>query len=139
METGAMEEQMTLAMDDLEAFYDEPGEYGWIMEGHKHGFGATTVITTRTMPGGGPPLHTHGSEEVHVLPESTFAYVIGERRFVVHGPCMVRIPPETPHTFLNIGDEPVRMVAFFPCDRFWSNYQELGPNPLLDGTPGGQA
>jgi len=118
-------------METLEAFYDEPGEHGWIMEGRKHGFGATSVIVTRTEPNGGPPLHTHDTEEVHVLPDCRFAYVMGERRFTLEGPCLVRIPSGVPHTFLNIGPEAVRLVCFFPANEFWTNYHELGPNPLL--------
>ena len=120
-----------IPIDALEAFYDEPGEYGWIMEGYKHGFSQTSVIVTSTAPQGGPPLHRHSSEEIHVLPECRMAYVMGDRIFEVTGPCMVNIPPGVPHTFLNIGDNLVRIVCFFPANDFWTNYEELGPNPLL--------
>jgi mannose-6-phosphate isomerase-like protein (cupin superfamily) len=116
----------------LESFYDEPGERGWIMEGYKHGFTNSSAIVTETAPRGGPPLHTHHTEEIHILPECRFAYVIGSSRFEVEGPCMVNIPPQVPHTFLNIGDAPVRLICFFPSYDFWNNYVELGPNPLLD-------
>lgn len=118
-------------MEATEAFYDEPGEYGWIMEGYRHGFSQTTVIVTNTAPMGGPPLHSHTSEEIHVLPECRMAYIMGDRRFEVHGPCMVNIPPGLRHTFLNIGDESVRLVCFFPSRNFWTNYEQHGPNPLL--------
>ncbi len=121
-----------IPMERLEAFYDEPGEYGWIMEGHKHGFGLTSVIVTQTAPMGGPPLHTHHSEEVHVLPECRLAYVIGDSTFEAQGPCVVNIPAGVPHTFLNIGRETARLVCFFPNNSFWDNYDELGPNPLLE-------
>ncbi|MEA2572894.1 MAG: hypothetical protein QOH93_192 [Chloroflexia bacterium] len=121
-----------IPMDRLESFYDEPGEYGWIMEGHKHGFANTSVIVTLTSPRGGPPLHTHNSEEIHVLPECHMAYVMGDSTFEVEGPCMMNIPAGVPHTFLNIGPEAVRLVCFFPANGFWDNYDELGPNPLLE-------
>jgi len=124
--------EYAIAMDQLESFYDEPGEHGWIMEGYKHGFNLTSVIITQTAPRGGPPLHTHHTEEVHVLPECRLAYVIGERTFEVEGPCVVNIPPNIPHTFLNLGLEPVRIVCFWPANDFWNNYDELGPNPLLE-------
>ena len=120
-----------IGMDDLESFYDEPGERGWIMEGFKHGFDLTSVIVTETAPQGGPPLHTHHTEEVHVLPECRLAYIMGESTFEVTGPCIVNIPPEIPHTFLNIGEQPVRIVCFWPANDFWNNYVELGSNPLL--------
>jgi mannose-6-phosphate isomerase-like protein (cupin superfamily) len=118
-------------MEALESFYDEPGERGWIMEGYKHGFSNTSIIITQTAPQGGPPLHTHNTEEVHVLPECRLAYVMGDSQFEVEGPCVVNIPAGVPHTFLNIGDSPVRIVCFWPENNFWSNYDEVGPNPLL--------
>jgi len=121
-----------IGMGDMESFYDEPGERGWIMEGEKHGFGNTTVIVTDTAPLGGPPLHSHVSEEIHVLPESLIAYVIGSDFFEVVGPCGIRIPAGVPHTFLNVGADPVRLVCFFPYNNFWGNFEDLGTNPLLE-------
>jgi len=127
-------QQYVIPMDALEEFYDEPGERGWIMEGFKHGFSLTSIIVTETAPQGGPPLHTHHTEEVHVLPECHIAYIIGEATFEVQGPCIVNIPPEVPHTFLNIGEAPARILCFWPANDFWNNYVELGANPLLNGS-----
>jgi mannose-6-phosphate isomerase-like protein (cupin superfamily) len=126
------EAECRIDMGDMEGFYDEPGERGWILEGEKHGFGNTSVIITETASMGGPPLHTHGSEEVHILPKARLAYVMGESYFEVEGPCAMRIPAGIAHTFLNIGAEPVRLVCFFPHNNFWSNYDELGLNPLVE-------
>jgi mannose-6-phosphate isomerase-like protein (cupin superfamily) len=120
-----------IPMNALEAFYDEPGERGWILEGYKHGLTTTSVIVTETAPGGGPPLHLHHTEEIHVLPECQMGYVMGETIFEVTGPCLMRIPAALPHTFLNRGRSPVRLVCFFPAYNFWTNYEELGPNPLI--------
>jgi mannose-6-phosphate isomerase-like protein (cupin superfamily) len=120
-----------VAMEAMEGFYDEPGERGWILEGFKHGLTTTSVIITETAPGGGPPLHRHHTEEVHVLPDCRIAYVIGERTFEAQGPCVIVIPAGRPHTFTNRGPAPARLVCFFPAYNFWTNYEELGPNPLL--------
>jgi mannose-6-phosphate isomerase-like protein (cupin superfamily) len=135
MEAGAMTDNdpYVIPMSRLEAFYDEPGERGWILEGDKHGLAATSAIITETAPGGGPPLHLHHTEELHVLPECQMGYVMGDTEFDVTGPCVVRIPAELPHTFLNRGSSPVRLVCFFPANSFWTNYVETGPNPLLAG------
>ena len=121
-----------IGLEDMESFYDEPGERGWILEGEKHGFSNTSVILTETAPFGGPPLHTHSSEEVHILPKARLAYVMGDSFFEVEGPCAMNIPAGVAHTFLNLGAEPVRLVCFFPHNNFWSNYDEIGPNPLLE-------
>ena len=121
-----------IAMEDMESFYDEPGERGWILEGEKHGFSNVSIIITETAPQGGPPLHTHNTEEIHILPQCRIAYVIEQDFFEVEGPCAVNIPAGTAHTFLNLGDEAIRIVAFWPHNDFWSNYDEIGPNPLLE-------
>lgn len=115
----------------LEAFYDEPGEKGWIMEGYKHGLTTTSLILTETAPGGGPPLHLHHTEEIHVLPVCQMEYIIGDHRFEVTGPGVIAIPAKMPHTFVNRGATTASLVCFFPAYNFWTNYEELGPNPLL--------
>ena len=121
-----------IGMDNMESFYDEPGERGWILEGEKHGFASTSVIITETAPMGGPPMHTHRTEEIHVVPKGRLAYVMGDSYFEIEGPGAMRIPAGLAHTFLNIGPEPIRLVCFFPYNSFWSNYDELGTNPLLE-------
>jgi uncharacterized cupin superfamily protein len=118
-------------LDAMEGFYDEPGERGWTLEGEKHGFSNISVIITETAPFGGPPLHSHSSEEIHILPAAHLAYVMEDHFIEVEGPCAMNIPAGVAHTFLNIGTEAIRIVCFFPHNSFWSNYDELGPNPLL--------
>src|SRR5687768_6372669 len=65
---GALDVEYFIPFAELEAFYDEPGEYGWIMDAHKHGFARISLIVTDTAPRGGPPLHTHTCEEAVVVP-----------------------------------------------------------------------
>jgi hypothetical protein len=57
------------------------------------------------------------------------AYVLGDQRFIVAGPYVVKIPAGVPHTFLNLGDQPFQLIAVFPDAQF--SYEELGPNPLV--------
>lgn len=117
--------------DQMVRFYDPPGEYGYVAEGKDHGFSGLSVIITDTRPGGGPPLHSHDTEEAQVLPEGRYQVLIGDRRFDVEGPATVRIPAGVPHTFVNPGDQPVHIVGVVPGDTI--SYRELGPNPLLGG------
>ncbi len=120
-----------ITMDDLEPFVIEPGERGYIMEGSKHGFAMSSVIVTETAPGGGPRLHTHTTEEVHVLLEGQMRYIIGDTQFDARGPYIVNIPADTPHAFMNSGDVPLRLICFFPYPEIWSQMVGLGRNPLL--------
>lgn len=114
----------------LTSFYDVPGEFGHMLEGGLYGFGSLSFIITETQPGGGPPLHTHTCEEAHILLDGTAAYVLGDQRFTVAGPYVVRIPAGVPHTFLNLGERPFHLIAAFPEPTI--PYTELGPNPLVE-------
>lgn len=116
--------------DHMVHFYDVPGEYGYVMEGKDHGFSAVSVIFTDTWPGGGPPLHLHETEEAQVLRDGRYRVLIGDHRYDVTGPAVVRIPAGVPHTFLNVGDKVIHVVGVFPGEAL--TYEELGPNPLLD-------
>ena len=113
----------------MEAFYDVPGEFGFIAEGERYGFESLSFIITETQPSGGPPLHTHESEEAHILLEGEVEYVIGDRRFAARGPYIARVPKGVPHTFANRGPCSFNLLAVFPSNRL--TYKELGPNPLV--------
>lgn len=57
------------------------------------------------------------------------SYIIGDQRFTVEAPYVVKIPAGTPHTFMNAGSQPVHLVSVFSDSHF--TFTELGPNPLL--------
>jgi mannose-6-phosphate isomerase-like protein (cupin superfamily) len=111
------------------SFYDVPGEFGHAMEGAQYGFTSLSFIISETQPGGGPPLHVHDCEEAHVLLNGKATYLIGDQRFTVEGPYIVKIPAGVPHTFVNAGTQPLRLIAALPKDHI--HYNELGPNPLV--------
>lgn len=120
-----------IPLTDLPSPADAPDQKLWFMEGLKHGFFSTSVLIADVSPGAGPPLHLHYTEEVQVLPECRADFLIGNQRFTVESPGVINIPANTPHTFLNIDDKPVRIVTFFPTSSYETNWQILGPNPLL--------
>lgn len=111
------------------SFYDVPGEFGHAMEGGQYGFSSLSFIITETQPGGGPPLHVHEHEEAHVVLEGKVSYVIGNQRFTVEGPYVVKIPAGVPHTFVNAGTRPLRLIGVLPADHIV--WKSLGPNPLV--------
>jgi mannose-6-phosphate isomerase-like protein (cupin superfamily) len=111
------------------SFYDVPGEFGHAMEGGQYGFKTLSFIITETQPGGGPPLHVHEHEEAHVVLQGKVSYVIGDQRFTVEGPYVVKIPAGVPHTFVNAGTQPLRLIAVLPADHIV--WKPLGPNPLV--------
>ena len=118
-----------IKLKQMTNFYDVPGEWGYYINGEDNGFESLSIIMTETYPHGGPPLHTHETEEAHVLFSGTVEYFIGDRRFTVEGPYIARVPAAVPHTFLNVGKEPFNLTAVFPGKRL--TYNQIGANPLV--------
>ena len=56
----------------------------------------------------GPGLHVHSREdEAAYVVSGVLTFVVGERRFEATSGDLVWLPREVPHTFGNLGDEPV--------------------------------
>jgi mannose-6-phosphate isomerase-like protein (cupin superfamily) len=121
--------EYAIKLQQMTSFYDVPGEAGYLINGGDYGFESLSFIMTETHPHGGPPLHTHDTEEAHVVYRGRMEYIIGDRRFTVDGPYIARVPAGVPHTFINAGDAPVNLTAVFPSKQL--SYAEIGPNPLV--------
>jgi mannose-6-phosphate isomerase-like protein (cupin superfamily) len=120
-------------LEQMSSFYDVPGEAGYFIDGEDYGFDSLSFILTETHPNGGPPLHTHETEEAHVVLRGSMEYIIGDRRFSVQGPYVARVPAGVPHTFLNTGGESLNLTAIFPSKRL--TYTVVGANPLVKTEP----
>jgi len=120
-----------ITLQQMSSFYDVPGEAGFSFNGGDYGFESLSFIMTETQPGGGPPLHKHDTEEAHVVYFGQIEYVVGDRRFKVDAPYVVRIPAGMPHTFMNVSARPVNVTGVFPTKVH--SYTEIGPNPLVRG------
>lgn len=115
-------------LSEMAAIEAGEGERIHLLNGHEHGFESLSFILTETAPGGGPPLHTHESEEAHVLTSGTMSYIIGDQTFVVSAPYILRVPANTPHTFINAGSTPLSLTAVFGSANY--TFKPLAPNPL---------
>ena len=114
----------------LTRFSNVPGEAGHLLEGQRYGFESLSFIIAETHPGAGSPLHTHPYEEANIVLEGIATYVLGDQRFTVAGPYVVKIPAGVPHTFLNIGDRAFYRIDVFPDKQL--RCDERGANPLLE-------
>jgi mannose-6-phosphate isomerase-like protein (cupin superfamily) len=57
----------------------------------------------------GPGLHVHAREDEAVyIVTGVMTFLVGDRRFEAGDGQLVWLPREVPHTFANLGDEPVR-------------------------------
>lgn len=99
-----------------------PGEYVRIVEGKRHGFNNTTVGITVTNQGGGAPLHTHETEETHVLTRGKVRYQLGNDIFEVKAPYVINIPPMVPHAFMSLKKKPIELVVFFPHNEWEADF-----------------
>lgn len=115
-------------LDEMTTIEAGKGERIHLLRGSEHGFRGLSFILTETAPGGGPPLHTHESEEAHVLTAGTMSYVIGDQAFVVSAPYILRVPANTPHTFINSGTAPLALTAVFDSADY--TFKPIAANPL---------
>ena len=115
-------------LSEMNAIEAGKGEKIHLLHGREHGFESLSFILTETAPGGGPPLHTHESEEAHVLTSGTMAYVIGDETFTVSAPYILRVPANTPHTFINAGATPLSLTAVFGSAHY--TFRPIAANPL---------
>lgn len=120
-------------LEQMTAIEAGKGEKIFLLRGNEHGFKSLSFILTETAPGGGPPLHTHESEEAHVLTSGTMSYVIGDQAFVVSAPYILRVPANVPHTFINAGTTPLALTAVFGSANY--TFKPIADNPL-QGTAG---
>jgi len=83
-----------------------------LFEGRKHAnVDVSCFIVSSTLRGRGPSLHTHPYAEVFVVLDGEATFTAGDEEVVITGVHVVVVPPETPHKFVNTGDELLRMVT----------------------------
>lgn len=126
-----------IRLQQMEKIEAGKGEVIHLLRGDAHGFKNLSFILTQTAPGGGPPLHTHESEEAHVLTSGSMEYVIGDRKFSATAPYILRVPANMPHTFINAGTTPLQLTAVFDSARY--TFKPLARNPLQPAAPAAAA
>ncbi len=69
-------------------------------------------------PGKGPPLHTHPYVEVGFIIEGTARFTIGSETREAKAGGIVVIPAETPHRFVNAGEDNLRTIDIHASPKF---------------------
>jgi quercetin dioxygenase-like cupin family protein len=97
--------------------------------------GAFDYFVVEVAPHGGPPLHVHHRQEesVHVL-SGSFKVQIGDESFRLEPGGFAYLPAAVPHAFLNLTDEPARIIVVYTPGGGHRFYEELGPL-TRNGTP----
>ncbi len=70
-----------------------------------------SVVEQVTMPGKGPPYHTHTREdEIFYVASGEIRFYLRDQSFVAKAGDVVMLPRRVPHTFQNAGQEPSRVL-----------------------------
>lgn len=69
-----------------------------------------------------------------MLTSGTMSYVIGDETFTVSAPYILRVPANTPHTFINAGTTPLSLTAVFGSADY--TFKPLAANPLQEAEGG---
>jgi quercetin dioxygenase-like cupin family protein len=77
-----------------------------------------SIILVDTPPGRGPSLHRHEYEEVFAVQRGQVTFTLGDEERTAQPGDVVVVPPNTPHGFVNSGEEPLAMVAVHVSPRF---------------------
>ena len=87
----------------------------------------TSIFVTRTPPAGFVELHVHPYAETFVLLAGRGRWTCGEHVVELEPDGVVIVPPDTPHGFRNIGEEPLLVVS--PHERGTIEQSWLGREP----------
>jgi quercetin dioxygenase-like cupin family protein len=111
-------------------------EIAFMLTGEQTG-GALTIGLATIPPGGGPPPHVQAEDEVFLVVEGRYSFMV-EGEWTEAGPgALVWLPRGTVHTFRNVGDTPARhwgITTPSGFERFFADAQALfsapgGPDP----------
>ena len=94
--------------------YWGPGDlYTFLVTGEESG-GQYFSMLAVVPPNGGPPPHTHSTEdETFYVLEGTPTFRLGDERIVAGPGSFVNVPKGVLHCFRNFSDEPVTMILTF--------------------------
>jgi len=87
-------------------------------------------------PGGGPPPHVHSvDEEIFIIIEGQYNFLIGETWHEVGPGAVVYLPRGNPHTFKNVSDKPSRHWAMLNPSGFETFYARCAEVFSRPGAP----
>jgi quercetin dioxygenase-like cupin family protein len=89
---------------------------------HRLGIGEITLAPRSD----GPPQHRHAEhDEGFYVVSGTVRFTVGTTVHDARPGTLVMVPPGVPHTFANLGDEPVVMVNTFTPDLYVQYFRDL--------------
>lgn len=109
-----------------------PGYRNFVLAGRDQGMNCVAGFSV-LQPGAGAPKHMHkDADEVFIVLAGTLDFQLGDERILVSANHTIAIPAGTPHSFVAVGPEVVRMYTFMPASGAIAGatvYFEGGPPP----------
>ena len=108
-----------------------------LLEGVATG-GAFSIVEAQLSPGiPGPPPHVHrdGLAETWYVLEGDLEFLVGDDTIRVSRGGFAHIPPDTIHTFSNVGNTPARWIGIFSPATGLDMLEELAPAFANPGPP----
>jgi quercetin dioxygenase-like cupin family protein len=99
----------------------------------------SAVVYFELQPGHRLGTHTDSAEEVLYIVAGEAEAEVGDDRGMVRAGDLAVIPAMVPHGLVNVGNEPVKVVGFFPESEIVSTFEEpmqpMGQAVLTQGAP----
>jgi quercetin dioxygenase-like cupin family protein len=109
------------------------GDQQWIKLSGKDTNGAYAMIEQRNPPGTSVPPHLHSREdETFYIAEGTVRFTVEDRDIVAGPGTTVFLAKKTPHSFVVVGDTPMRAIIIVSpsgCEDMFQELAELPPGP----------
>ena len=107
---------------EAEVFGDEaPGvTIRWVIDEEKDGAPYYALRVIEVAPGGNTPNHTHTFEHENYIMEGKGRIQIDGEWFEVAPGDVVFVPPNSQHTYVNLGNEMFRFLCGIPVSRLRS-------------------
>jgi mannose-6-phosphate isomerase-like protein (cupin superfamily) len=103
--------------------WTEGGSSSFDTEGAEHG-SSVTLILSEMAAGRGPRLHTHPYRETWVIAAGRARFTAGDDEVEASAGDIVYVSAETPHKFVSIGEEPLRIVSIHEAEKFTTVWLE---------------
>jgi mannose-6-phosphate isomerase-like protein (cupin superfamily) len=91
--------------------------------GKEHGV-VTSVLFVTAPPSRRIRLHRHDYDEIIIVQDGRARCTVGDKEHVVGAGDIISIPAGTPHSFISIGDVPLRQIDIHANPQFVTDWLE---------------
>ncbi len=93
-------------------------------QGFQHQDTEVSFIWVDMPPGGRVRLHQHPYKEIFIIQEGTATFTVGSAVLEAHAGQIILVAADTPHKFVNTGDQRLRQVDIHVSPKFITRWLE---------------